>query len=65
MSPWIPVLYQYLVGGTVACATLYVAFKQGALSLDSREDRQLACVLLLGMGLFALVHTLWTWSVLR
>ena len=64
MSPWIPWLYHYAVGGAVAGATLFIAWKAGAISLSRRLDRRLLAALVGGYVGFALIHALWIAGVL-
>ena len=59
MSPWIPWLYHYGVGGLVFAAGVTIALRSGALRPAHRPDRRLLAVLGLGLLAFMGGHALW------
>lgn len=58
-SPWLPYLYQYLVGGGFFLLAIIVAVRKGALDLSSAADRRVLRMLLLGLALYATLHGGW------
>ena len=59
MSPWLPWVYQYGVGGIFVASTLALAWRSGALKIDRPEDKRLALALAAGYIGFALIHAVW------
>ncbi len=58
-SPWLPYLYQYLVGGGLFFLAIITAIRKGALDLTAPADRRLLRTLVLGLAMYALLHGGW------
>jgi hypothetical protein len=59
MSPWIPWLYIYGVGGLVFLACVVLALRAGAVRPGHRPDRLLLGVLAGGLLVFMTAHAVW------
>ena len=58
-SVFLPLLYQYLVGGALFSFAIIFAIKVNALSLKNRHDRRTFLVLILGFFAYLFLHTAW------
>ena len=56
----IALLYQYGIGGTLFLASLFLAFKSGAVRWDNLKNRILVVGMTVGLLLFAATHAAWT-----
>ncbi len=59
MSPWIPWLYHYGVGGVVFLACIAIACRSGAVRFRHRPDRLLVIALFAGLVAFMTIHAVW------
>lgn len=64
MSPWLPLIYQYLVGGFFLFGGIYIALRSGGVSLACREDRSTIIILIVGYFSYLAIHTFWIWKAL-
>lgn len=63
MTPWLPFVYQYVVGGLLFSASLILLVRTGALRLNLAADRRLLIALISGLLTFMSVHAIWIASV--
>ncbi|MEZ4270415.1 MAG: hypothetical protein R3C68_02920 [Myxococcota bacterium] len=61
---WWPWLYQYGVGGSVFAASMVLAVKTGAISLDRPRDKRIALLLGVCVLIAFTVHGLWIAAVI-
>lgn len=59
-QPIVALLYQYGIGGILFFASLFLAFKSGAVRWDNLKNRILVVSMTVGMLLFAATHAAWT-----
>ena len=59
MSPWIPWIYHYGVGGLLFLGSLVLALRTRSLRLSRRPDRWLLLTLVSGLLGFMAVHGVW------
>ncbi len=59
MSPWLPWLYHYGIGGLVFVVSLILMLSSGAVRLDRPRDRNLLVVLVIGLLAFMSLHGVW------
>ena len=59
MSPWIPWLYHYGIGGVVFVVSMIVLLSSGAIRMDRPRDRKLFFALVIGLLAFMSLHGVW------
>ena len=58
-NPWIPYLYQYIVGGLLFAFGILVPVAKGVLGYKKQEDRWTLRILILGFVVYAAIHGIW------
>jgi hypothetical protein len=59
MSPWLPWVYQYSVGGVLFVISVWVLCQVGALRPARRGDRWLLLAMIGGLLAFMAIHAIW------
>ncbi len=57
-SPWLPLIYQYSVGGAVFVFAIVIAVRTKAMDLSLKKDKETLWVLVIGFLLFLTLHTI-------
>jgi len=63
-SPWIPMIYQYGIGGAVFFAGIIIALRKKMLTAAHHSDRGMLIQLIAGFLFYFLLHFLWMIIVL-
>jgi hypothetical protein len=58
-SPWIPYVYQYILGGILFALGILIPLNKKALRLKRQEDRWTLRFLIVGFIIYATVHAVW------
>lgn len=59
-SIWLPLIYQYSIGGIVFTTAIIIAIRKGALSLKLRKDKRILFQLIGGFILYITIHIILT-----
>lgn len=60
-SPWLPLLYQYGVGGILLFGTIIIALRTGGAQWAVREDKRTIQLLIAGYFVYLAGHAFWIW----
>ena len=60
MTIWLPLLYQFLIGGIIFFIGIVIPWRQRDYSWKKREDRLTLVYMILGFFLYFILQTLWT-----
>jgi hypothetical protein len=58
-GPWLPYIYQYVVGGFFFFLAIGVAYYKGVFRFDRSADRRMIRMLVLGFVFYASLHGAW------
>jgi len=60
MTTWLPLIYQFLIGGIIFFIGIVIPWRKGDYSWNKREDRLTLVYMILGFFLYLTLQTLWT-----
>ena len=60
MTTWLPLIYQFLIGGIIFFIGIVIPWRQRDYSWNKREDRLTLVYMILGLFLYLTLQTLWT-----